>query len=437
MKRCWTALPSVTLLLGLVLAPALPLGPQAPPAIGGEPAAGPEVERRIEDLGNEDFKVREAAMQALRDLEEVVPALRRALDSPDAEVRRRVAVVVAEIGHKRAHRGLTRAQALAKEGRIIEAVERIVAFARSDRDGLGGPLLTGFADKVLELKEGEAIRKRRGFQLHFFPAGDFHRYVKRVRRAQLIGGKISYERADIERLGPAIFARAEEISFDPAGFGSCLLAVTGDVFARGPSETPKLAGCFVDSFLLAGGNVSVDGAAATIIVSEGDVEVRGGASGCLIFARGDIKIRGCAGKCLLVARGKVTGKCMSCAIRAEDYFLDPEENKKVAVKEGDPDRFAFLKFFELSDVGLTMAEREGRGEAVQDGVCIREVRKDSTFSPALQAGDVVTAIDGTKAASPEAFRRLLRKRLAQGGPWITFTVRRAGQTAGVAVPVKD
>jgi S1-C subfamily serine protease len=84
-----------------------------------------------------------------------------------------------------------------------------------------------------------------------------------------------------------------------------------------------------------------------------------------------------------------------------------------------------------------VAERDGQGGAVRDGICIKEVRKGTPFSSALQAEDVVTAIDGTKAASQEVFRRLLRKRLAQGGPRLTFTVRRGEKTAEVAVPVKD
>jgi S1-C subfamily serine protease len=83
------------------------------------------------------------------------------------------------------------------------------------------------------------------------------------------------------------------------------------------------------------------------------------------------------------------------------------------------------------------AERDGKGEPVRDGVCIKEVRQGTMFSPALQAGDVVTAVDGTKAASQEVLRKLLRKQLARGGPRITFTVRRAGQTSTVSIPVKD
>jgi S1-C subfamily serine protease len=116
--------------------------------------------------------------------------------------------------------------------------------------------------------------------------------------------------------------------------------------------------------------------------------------------------------------------------------VDPS-GKRVALGEGPPDPFRFIKFFELSDVRLALAERDGQGEEVRDGVCIHDLLKGTMFSTALQAGDIVTAIDGIKATSREVFRKLLRKRLAQGGPRITFTVRRAGEIVEVAVPVKD
>jgi hypothetical protein len=437
MKPHWTACPSVPLLMVLCLALGLSPWRQAWPARAGEPSAGPGVERLIADLGSNDFKAREAAMRALREMDEVVLALRQALDSPDAEIRRRAAALVEDIEQRQARRGLARAQALAKEGRIMEAVERVVAFAKRDPEGMGGQALTQFADKVLELKEGEPIRKLRVYRENLFPAGDFRRYIQRKRLKALVGGKIVCEQADILRTGTSIFARAEEISLDPDGFSTSLLAASGEVYARGPVGPPLRGGSLRYCVILAGGSVSVDSATSTIVVSDGDVEVRGGAGGCLIFARGDVQVRGGALGSLLVARGKVTGKCMSCTIRAEDYLQDPDDGKKVILKEGDPDRFAFIKFFELSEVGLKVTDRDGQGEAVRDGVWLKEVRKGTLFSSALQAGDIVTAIDGTKAASQEVFRRLLRKRLAQGGPRITFTVRRAGQTAEVAVPVKD
>jgi hypothetical protein len=246
-----------------------------------------------------------------------------------------------------------------------------------------------------------------------FPAGDFRSWIGYTDPKEISGGKLSYGDRDSTRFGSSVFARGEEISLDAQGmFGFCLVASSGDVRVRGN---------VVWSVIIAGGNVTLDrGAGSAIIVCDGDVEMRDGV--------GD--------NCLIVTRGKVTGKTLKCVIRAEDYFQDAE-GKKVAMKEGTADPFGSVKFFEAADVGLAIADRDGKGEPLRDSICLKEVGKGSLFSSALQAGDVVTAIDGKKAPSQEAFRKLLRRQLARGGPRITFTVLRAGQTSTVSVPVKD
>jgi hypothetical protein len=175
------------------------------------------------------------------------------------------------------------------------------------------------------------------------------------------------------------------------------------------------------SVIVAGGDVKVSFAISTVIVCDGDVE----------FDEG-------VGRSLIIARGKVTSPRLPlmCVVRSEDFLLRPD-GKKVVLKDGVPDPFRFVKFFEPSDVGLTVAEQDAQGKAARDGVCVREVRKGTPFSPALQAGDVITALDGIKAGSKEVFRKLLRRQLARGGPRMTFTIVRSGQTVSVPVSVKD
>jgi membrane-associated protease RseP (regulator of RpoE activity) len=208
-----------------------------------------------------------------------------------------------------------------------------------------------------------------------------------------------------------VFARGEEVSLDAHICGGSLLIASGDV--RGPD-------LLMQSVVIAGGDVVLKGARNAIIICDGNVAAR--------YASG----------CLIVARGKVPGPptVRGCFVHSGNCYVDPD-GKRTTLGEGTPDPFAIVKFFELSDVGLAVAERDRQGEAVRDGVFLKEVRKGTLFAPGLQAGDIVTAIDGTKATSQEVFRKLLRKQLAQGGPRITFTVRRAGQTTEVAVPVKD
>lgn len=80
---------ALALLVGLGLSPVL-----ASPAPEAMPAAA-EVERLIEKMADRNPQTREAAYQALRDLgPESLPALRRARDHADPEVRRRVVLLI-------------------------------------------------------------------------------------------------------------------------------------------------------------------------------------------------------------------------------------------------------------------------------------------------------------------------------------------------------
>jgi hypothetical protein len=410
MKRSWIAWLS-PIFIGPVLWPALTPCPQVRPAGASEAPAEQTIARLIEDLGNSRYEVREAATRALKEMEEAQPALSQALRSSDPEVRRRAADALGGIEERQAHRGLARAQALAKEGRITEAVERIVAFAGRDRQRAGGPILTQFAARLLEPKECDAHQFRDRFRKmgRVFPAGEFSRYFDAVHPREILGDKL-----DLSGENPLpIYARAEAITGRGFQAELNLVAAAGDFQAKGLAR----------SVVIAGGNVVLEDAYMSIIVCDGDVEVRRGP--------------GSWKNCLIVARGKVKSpRFLCCVVRSEDYFLDAE-GKKVVIKEGTADPFGFVKFFELSDVGLRVVEDGERGEVVREGVRIKDIGKGTPFSAALQAGDVLTAIDGTKASSKEAFRKLLRKRMARGGPRITFTVLRAGKTMEATIPVKD
>src|SRR5262245_61500856 len=96
---------------------ALWMGPQA----GSLPSAAHDAKERppagdrkadikqwIVQLASRDFRVREAAQRRLLDREDAIPALRQALSSSDAEVRRRVTEVLDGFARKTAQRALDR-----------------------------------------------------------------------------------------------------------------------------------------------------------------------------------------------------------------------------------------------------------------------------------------------------------------------------------------
>lgn len=150
---------------------------------------------------------------------------------------------------------------------------------------------------------------------------------------------------------------------------------------------------------------------------------------------------------IIVARGKVTYNpdeftLTNCLIRSGNTLRFPDKIvlNKLKTKghlDGTPDPLGFVKFFELADVGLVAEDLPPREKLPTKGVRLKEVRKDSPFAAGLRVGDVITAIAGKKSPTTEVFRKALRRTLAEGGPFITFTVQRAGKPVDVPIPVKD
>lgn len=144
---------------------------------------------------------------------------------------------------------------------------------------------------------------------------------------------------------------------------------------------------------------------------------------------------------IIVARGKVTYnkdkiRLWNCLIRS-GHTLRLPDGKTIDVKDGKSDPLDFVKFFELADVGLATEDLPLRDKSAAEGVRLKEVRKGSPFAAGLRAGDVITAVEDKETPTTEIFRRVLRRKLAEGGPILTITVRRAGKTLDVSIPVKD
>ena len=176
------------------------------------------------------------------------------------------------------------------------------------------------------------------------------------------------------------------------------------------------------SLLIAGRNVKVDCFGNSILVCDGDVELSNLPDGGLIIARGKVTYK--------------QGQFRNSLIRS-GHTLHLPDGKTIDLKDGTPDPLAFVKFFELADVGIAAEDLPRRDKSAAAGVRLKEVRKESPFAAGLHSGDVITAIEEMKTPTTEIFRRVLRRKLAEGGPLLTFTVRRAGKTLDVPLPVKD
>jgi hypothetical protein len=288
-------------------------------------------------------------------------------------------------------------------------VDRLVRWAKWDTEGKGWSDLIRLTDKVIDLSAPD-FRPFSFRESQTFPVGHRRLYAKEDRPKEVFGREVI--------VGPegARLVRGERITY-----GTNIEERLGSGIVAASKEARILTS--MGSIIIAGGNLKIRYRLHTsIVICDGDVELTGSVGYSIIIARGKV----------IRTRGSFT----HCMVRSERSLRFPE-GKTIEIKEGTPDPLAFVKFFELSDVGLIVSDREQREEPALDGVRLKDVRKGSPFASGLRAGDIVTALDETKVASIEDFRRQLRRKLAQGGPTINFTLQRSKETLKLSFPVKD
>jgi len=162
-----------------------------------------------------------------------------------------------------------------------------------------------------------------------------------------------------------------------------------------------------------------------LIIADGDVDLprrpQIGVFDSVIIARGDINlIQTCRVQySVLLAGGKIL-----LQKERKDF-----PRRGVIMRENDLSGLGVIKFFEPKSVGIEVG-------AGTDGVRVRHLRKETPFAKALRVGDVVTAIDRARTPTPEVFRRVLRKALANVGSDMAVSIRRDGVTRGVKIPVE-
>lgn len=409
-------------LLQLMVLPSLLLMSPWPFLLRGDAAdvsSQKQIERWIEDLGSDQFAVRELATRALKERQDAVPALNKALTSPDLELRRRAIRILRALKAKHARRILAQAYALGKGGRIVEAVDRIVYWREWDTDNKGWDTLTRFASKLLGHANNFQPGEWNSWKTPGLPAGDFRRYYE----AKMPNSKPNHPkefsgRKIVNPHAHRLIARGEQVIIE-RGKGDLPITAYSIIAASEDVRT----GIVDVSLIIAGGDIKTDGAIEdSILVCDGNVDLQQPPLGGLIVARGKVTCR--------------NRKLIGCVIRAENYYQF-RDGKRIIIKDGTPDPVGFVKFFEFADVGLSASDRDQKEASLRDGVRLKDVRKDSPFASGLRSGDVVTALDETKTISPEVFRKILRRKLGGIAPVLTFTVRRAGKKLDVPIALKD
>jgi hypothetical protein len=391
------------------------LGNTAPPANAATGSAGRTIDDLIADLSSDQYEAREAATRALKERVDAIPALQKSRRSFDLEVRRRVAEILVELERKCAVHGLRKAKAFGKAGRAVEVAD-LLSFAVNCKASAdeGWESLTRFADQARANSLPLFSPYNTEFKFPAFPAGEFRRYVNRVHPTEraIKNFDIVVEKAGhplLKGTRNRLLLRGESVSI--RGF-------------HGESELTV-------SIIAASGNVKIMVANCCLIIAGGDVNASLDSS--ILVCDGDVN---CGGEnSIIIARGNIAGKYKNCVIRSRGSLQFPN-GKTIDLKNGVPDPFAFVKFFELSDVGLSAEDALPRDKSDVKGVRLKEVRKHSPFASQLRGEDVIIALEDKRTPTTELFRRLLRRKLAEGEPSLTFTVRRAGKTLDVPIPMK-
>jgi PDZ domain-containing protein len=344
----------------------------APPAL--TPQRQKDIEKLIAQLGSDDFDQREAAQRELCKLgEEAVPVLVKAqAAATDAEVRRRLGEVLAPLQEGIADRQTKELLARAAKGGVDLLVEHLA------RKGYAGAEDQDAVRKAIAAVVDKADGKNK-YPLQFED------------KAWPVTRRLLINEAAAEELGQAHIA-------------------TGRMILRGPFKGEAdlcTAVVFVnDDFSLGAGAVN------SLIVCDGDVTLPD-AERCVIVAGGSIALDRAA-HCVLAARGSVKVKG------------DPAAT---TIRENETAPLDVVTFFDPSQLGAEASLADGRVriDKVNDGTPLATV--------GLRAGDVVTAVDGADVASPNAFRKALRRGLVEGKA--VLKVRRGADTIPISVRLPD
>jgi len=395
------------------------------------------IENLIADLGSDRWEVREAATRELLVRVEAIPALRKALPkarlSEDVDMRRRVESILQADERYRAIDALSKAKALGNAGRAVEVADRLAIAAKYRVNAEEGwESLTQLAAQVTARTDRYFPYISTPAWKQHLPVGEFSRYRERFNPKEIAEFKVELD-AGSAMPDDDPNKRAADDLIKRSG---------GNLLLRG--EEVSLTGVFSllrNGMIAASGDVHVSKAAYSVIVAGGDVKKADRMTDCILICDGDVELLygwRLSGS-IIVARGKVTcknGEIKGCLVRTGHTLLLPI-GVKIDLKDGTPDPLAFVKFFELSDVGLAAEDLPRREKEDAAGVQLKAVRKGSPFAAGLCAGDVITAIEEKKTPTTEIFRRALRRNLAKGGPILTFTVRRSGKPVDVTIPMKD
>jgi hypothetical protein len=332
------------------------------------------VEDWLKLLASDDFNTREAATATLAKREDLFRSLHQGLDSPDAEVRRRVQSILAEHRRTLQRRAIERIPALAKNREVFRYVDQMISLSSgvSDAEWKSG------LDTAKAMWSQAVASQKVDID---FPDKPFLSYKILARD---IGKKDEFLTEELRVL-------ATKIEF-PKEF------TDGMILCR---DSVSAAWLFSDCIIFANGNVMTS-------------KDHGELSRCLVCCDGDIEAWA-ASRSVLIATGsiRIHRHTLNCVVLEKQLGLSD-----------------LIRQFDLSQVGLRVCSSPS-------GIAVLDAHEAKCFSKAgIRSGDLILQVAGEKTRTVEALCRQVRKNALESQ--ITpVTVKRGDEVIVLLVQISD
>lgn len=371
-------------------------GADKPPAKQGRE----EIDRLIDQLKSDKFKVREEATRRLMECDDALPALEQAAKSDNAEVAGRARKALEAIKKRLAKRALRRATAMLKKGQTDQFVEQVVRWRDyMDEDCWKAAVehVEAIADKASKMSEGQFKLAR---EVARRPKG----------RAPWVDvTKLPFIHTDHLKLADKNFIREERIIAEsvtvPDGsihdsFILCAGMVTSK-YSLGGSVV------FANGSLRIGDQENTAAIGGCIVVCDGDVDISGQVGGSVILARGNVKTGAFVKNSVIISGGD-----LKVGLTFKDAFI-----RASVIQKHQRDPLNLIHFFDPTQVGVEVKSTKGR-------VWVEALAAAKPFAQAgVRKGDQIVAVGGVKVDSAKTFRRLVRQCIQESKP-ILLEIRR-------------
>ncbi len=379
------------------------------------------VERLIEELADEDFKVRQAAARELVERDDALPALETALKSSEAEVRRHAEVIIGELRARKTKQAVRTMLASAHDGEIDYFIDLFVGVKASVDD-------QGWA-AAIELTKSLTGRSARvsGREIPL-PNRDFMKCQALIAGSVdgvnlLADHRISAESVYSKGLVGDCLIVCRDVLETPSQIVGTVLYCNGDV---------KVGAQIHNCVIFCDGNIEVRAFVnETLLVATGTVRVHHQVKDSVIFAKGPIRVGAFALNSVIQTGDSlsVDGFARKCKIQAKAVEVQADRRES-NIEEKEENPLQFLKLFDVGKAGIEVADSKTE-------VKFEKVHADKPFAKAgVQKGDLVLAVGDKEIKGYDDFRKAVRRNFVDKAEPV-FKVKRGEQTLDLKVSFKE